>query len=31
MSNICKNFCNFKDDKSISFWLGTQKVVKDIM
>ena len=25
MSNICKLFCNFKDEKSISFWLGTQR------
>ena len=25
MSNICKLFCNFKDEKSISFWLGTQQ------
>ena len=25
MSNICKFFCNFKDEKSISFWLGTQR------
>ena len=25
MSNICKLFCNFKDEKSISFWLGTER------
>jgi hypothetical protein len=28
MSNICKLFCNFKNDKSISFWLGTQRGCK---
>ena len=28
MSNICKFFCNFKDEKSISFWLGTQRGCK---
>ena len=28
MSNICKLFCNFKDDKSVSFWLGTQRGCK---
>jgi hypothetical protein len=28
MSNICKLFCNFKDEKSISFWLGTQRGCK---
>ena len=28
MSNICKLFCNFKGDKSISFWLGTQRGCK---
>lgn len=28
MSYICKLFCNFKDDKSISFWVGTQRGCK---
>ena len=28
MSNICKVFCKFKDDKKISFWLGTQRGCK---
>ena len=28
MSNICKLFCKFKDEKSISFWLGTQRGCK---